>query len=64
MIRIVKVDLTSRDHTENLIRLLDHYAMDPMGGSEPLAEYVKDNLIDQMKARPEYAKSYILSTVL
>ncbi|MFC3093451.1 GNAT family N-acetyltransferase [Alteromonas sediminis] len=36
---------------EHVLALLDHYARDPMGGGEPLSDYVKDNLISALSSR-------------
>jgi len=36
----------------HVLALLDHYAQDPMGGGEPLSEFVKTNLIAALAARP------------
>jgi ribosomal protein S18 acetylase RimI-like enzyme len=33
-------------------QLLDHYARDPAGGGEPLSDFARDNLINELAARP------------
>ena len=50
-IRIVKVDFSNEEHCFHLVRLLDGYARDPMGGKEPLPEYAREHLIQEMKKR-------------
>ena len=49
------VDLRQSAHRDALIKLLDAYAQDPMGGGEPLAAEVKARLCDDMAARPTVA---------
>ncbi|KGK42553.1 GNAT family acetyltransferase [Nitrincola sp. A-D6] len=52
MITIVKADLTHPEHADALVQLLSEYARDPMGGGEPLAETVVENLVTEMQKRP------------
>ena len=49
------VDLRQSAHRDALIKLLDAYAQDPMGGGEPLAAEVKARLCDDMAERPTVA---------
>jgi ribosomal protein S18 acetylase RimI-like enzyme len=49
------VDLRQSAHRDALLRLLDAYAQDPMGGGQPLAADVKARLCDDMAARPTVA---------
>jgi ribosomal protein S18 acetylase RimI-like enzyme len=49
------VDLRQSAHRDALIKLLDAYAQDPMGGGEPLAAEVKARLCDDMAVRPTVA---------
>ncbi|MEY3509681.1 MAG: Mycothiol acetyltransferase [Pseudomonadota bacterium] len=49
------VDLRQSAHCDALIKLLDAYAQDPMGGGEPLAAEVKARLCDDMAERPTVA---------
>ena len=49
------VDLRQSAHRDALIKLLDAYAQDPMGGGEPLATEVKARLCDDMAERPTVA---------
>jgi GNAT superfamily N-acetyltransferase len=52
MLTIVEADLAIPTHGHALIQLLNEYAMDPMGGGEPLSEHVKNNLLSQLRQRP------------
>ena len=40
-------------HAAALVRLLDAYAGDQMGGAEPLSEFAKINLVPSLAARPQ-----------
>jgi len=44
-------DLESSNDTSAIINLLNEYAMDPMGGNSELNEFVKNNLIAELKKR-------------
>lgn len=50
-INIVCVDYSNLQHGSDLVLLLDSYARDPMGGGEPLSQFVKDNLIAELSKR-------------
>jgi ribosomal protein S18 acetylase RimI-like enzyme len=52
---ICRVDFKQSDHRDALIKLLDAYAQDPMGGGQPLAAEVKARLCDDMAERPTVA---------
>lgn len=47
---IVPVDYTHPEHARELIRLLDTYARDPMGGGAGLTDEVKLSLCDRLAA--------------
>lgn len=51
MIVTVTADLRSSDHCRDIVRLLDGYARDIMGGTEPLSEYTKKNLTAELAKR-------------
>ncbi|MGS0742367.1 GNAT family N-acetyltransferase [Glaciimonas sp. GG7] len=51
MIEIVSADLSNLQHTQAVVGLLNAYATDPMGGNDPLSEFVKENLISEFKKR-------------
>jgi GNAT superfamily N-acetyltransferase len=53
MIEIVIADLTQRSDADALVRLLNIYALDPMGGGQPLSSYVSENLAATLAARSD-----------
>ncbi len=50
-INIVLVDYNNPQQGSDLVLLLDSYARDPMGGGEPLSQFVKDNLVVELSKR-------------
>ncbi len=52
MIHVVDADLSRPEHAAAVIQLMDEYARDPMGGGQPLPDFVKDNLVDALSKRP------------
>ncbi len=50
-INIVRVDYGNPQHGSDLVLLLDSYARDPVGGGEPLSQFVKDNLVAELSKR-------------
>ena len=51
-VEIVKADYSNKQHEKEIPLLLDAYASDPMGGGEPLAEEVKNNVVKELSALP------------
>lgn len=49
---ITKVDYHKPQHKRDLTRLLNNYALDPMGGGQPLADSVKAHLVEKLAAFP------------
>ena len=49
---IVVVDYKNPNHANDLVRLLDGYAADPMGGGQALPVEVKANLADSLASIP------------
>jgi len=49
---IFKADLNNEIHSISVLKLLDDYAKDIMGGGEELPVFVKENLIQELKKRP------------
>jgi len=47
-LRIFQADYQNSQHAAYIVALLDAYARDPMGGGEPLSEFVKQNLIESL----------------
>jgi GNAT superfamily N-acetyltransferase len=54
MISCRRADLNNEEDAANIVDLLNYYAMDIMGGAEPLSEYTKTHLIDELKRRPAH----------
>ncbi len=52
-ISVCRVDYTNPVHAAALVRLLDAYAQDPMGGGHALSEFAKVNLAAALAARPQ-----------
>ena len=52
-IRIVQADYANPDHGAALVRLLDAYARDPMGGGEPLSDFAKANVVAELARLPQ-----------
>ncbi|MVW79575.1 GNAT family N-acetyltransferase [Bordetella sp. 02P26C-1] len=52
MLTIIHADFNLRAHGDMVLALLDEYARDPMGGSEPLSDYARANLIQELAKRP------------
>ncbi len=51
MIEIVEADLSIPAHAEAMVKLMDEYALDPMGGGKGLSDYVKANLRAELAKR-------------
>lgn len=51
MFEILQAELDNPVHAGALLDLLDHYARDPMGGGEPLSDYVREHLVERLRAR-------------
>jgi len=51
MTEIIKVDLALPEHAKALVRLMDEYARDPMGGGEGLSDFAKANLAAELHKR-------------
>jgi GNAT superfamily N-acetyltransferase len=60
-IRCYKVDLLHLQPQEaaDIPRLLDCYASDPMGGGEPLKEYTRIHLIEELQKRSNIAHVFL-----
>lgn len=52
MLELVRARYDDPAHAAALVGLLDAYARDPAGGSEPLTRYTRENLIRELAARP------------
>ncbi|MBP9642449.1 GNAT family N-acetyltransferase [Budvicia aquatica] len=51
-INIIMVDYTNAAQGEDLVGLLNGYALDPMGGGEALKPQVKSNLVSELAKLP------------
>lgn len=51
MISIFEADLSNSFHAESTIDLLNHYSKDEMGGGQELAQFVRENLVEELKRR-------------
>ena len=51
-IKIMKVDYSDPKQASEIISLLNTYAQDPMGGGEPLSQYVIENLVSELSKLP------------
>lgn len=57
-IKVEKVDYQNQAQCEQLLDLLESYALDPMGGDSPLTEHVKQNLCKALGERA-FMQSFI-----
>jgi ribosomal protein S18 acetylase RimI-like enzyme len=51
-VRVVQADLGRPDHRAAVVAMVDMYSRDPMGGSRPLPDAVRADLIPGLKAHP------------
>ena len=52
MTKIITADYQNPNHEADIIGLMKAYAVDPMGGGQPLAESAINNLCQQLAKRP------------
>lgn len=48
-LEVFQLDYQNQQHADDLLFLLNAYALDPMGGNEALSDYVKQNLIAKLR---------------
>ena len=53
-INLVHVDYQNTQQGNDLVMLLNAYALDPMGGGEPLADEVQKNLVAELAKRHDF----------
>ncbi|WP_435235963.1 GNAT family N-acetyltransferase [Psychromonas sp. PT13] len=53
MFDIIQADLTRPEHAQAYLSLMSHYATDPMGGSEDLSDFTKQNLVEALLQRSD-----------
>ena len=51
-IHIARTRYDDAVHAVALVSLLDAYAREPVGGSKPLSDFARANLVDELAARP------------
>ncbi len=47
-LEIVLADYSNEQHSNDIVSLLNDYALDSMGGGEALSSYVKENLVNEL----------------
>lgn len=52
-LRISRVDYRNPAHADALVFLLDAYARDPAGGGQPLSDFAKTHLVQELAGRPQ-----------
>lgn len=52
-VTLIRADYHNAQHTQDLLMLLNAYALDPMGGGEALSEFTQQNLISTLQKRSE-----------
>ncbi|MFC3852067.1 GNAT family N-acetyltransferase [Salinispirillum marinum] len=52
MIYAQRADLENPRHAQAVVELLNGYAIDPMGGGEPLSAFTQANLVNELRSRP------------
>ena len=51
-LRFIEADLSHAEHAQAVVRLLNEYALDPMGGGQALPAFVQANLAAELRKRP------------
>jgi ribosomal protein S18 acetylase RimI-like enzyme len=57
-LQVTVANYQNPQHAQHILALLDIYARDPMGGAEPLADFVKHNVVEALATLP-YAISIL-----
>ncbi len=52
-IHVSRADYHHSGHARALLDLLDAYACDPAGGGQPLSDFAKNHLVEELAARPQ-----------
>jgi len=50
---VVRADYGNPVHAQALVHMLDAYAQDPAGGGHALSDFVRQNLVAELAARPQ-----------
>jgi len=48
---IIEADFSDPNHSDAIIKLLNEYALDPMGGGRELPDHVKTNIVRELQKR-------------
>lgn len=51
-LQVLQADYADPAHARAVVDLLDAYARDPAGGGEPLSDFVRQHLVEELAARP------------
>ena len=51
-LQICRANYAHPAHASAVVQLLDAYAQDPAGGGEPLSDFAKNHLVQELAARP------------
>lgn len=52
-LEVVRADYARPAHADALVFLLNAYASDPAGGAEPLSDYARQHLVQELAKRPQ-----------
>ena len=52
-VRVCRADYANPMHAAAVVKMLDAYAQDPMGGGEGLSDYAKAHLVPSLAVRPQ-----------
>ena len=52
-IKLIQADYSNPEQAKDLVMLLNAYALDPMGGEEPLSDYTQTHLISALSKRAD-----------
>jgi ribosomal protein S18 acetylase RimI-like enzyme len=63
VLRVCRVDYQNPLHAQALVKVLDAYALDPMGGGEPLSDFARANVVAALAARPQAFSVLAFDTV-
>ena len=51
-VTVIRADYNDPGHASDIVTMLRHYAVDPMGGGDDLSEHVQRNLVPGLRATP------------
>ena len=49
---VITADYSNKQHAQDIVLLLNHYASDPAGGGKELNDYTKENLVRELAKLP------------